>query len=208
MSCLNSTSSSTQTNASAWQTAFDRLSDDMKASLRPSQNAASRKIDILAMIQETAEEQRLECIRKRWKFKKPNGEVVVLRDVMDKMIRWLSKFREIGDIAVQFNPFHAALPWAGVRFLLQALVNDVEIFKVVAESLETVSRLITKHAILESIYLSGSSAATRELEVALTDLYTEILMFQAKALKYLKTPKPSKYSTYISVQGSATLCYF
>lgn len=186
-----STSDSTRTDSSAWQMAFNRLSDDIKISLRPSQNVVSRKIDILAAIQKIAEEQRLESIRKRWKVKKSDGEIVVLRDVMDKLILWIAKFKEVGDIAVQFDPVHAGLPWAALRFLLQAAVNDIEIFKALAESLETVSRLITKHAILECIYLPGSSAATRELEVALVDLYTEILMFQARALKYFITPKPS-----------------
>ena len=32
---------------------------------------------------------------------------------------WIGRFKEIGDIAIQYVPVHAALPWAGVRFLLQ-----------------------------------------------------------------------------------------
>jgi ankyrin repeat domain-containing protein 50 len=35
------------------------------------------------------------------------------------MILWLNKFKDIGDIAVSFDPIHASLPWAGVRLLLQ-----------------------------------------------------------------------------------------
>lgn len=55
----------------------------------------------------------------RWKYKKSNGEDVILRDLFEKMAKWVNKFKEFGDIAVQYDPAHAALPWACVRFLLQ-----------------------------------------------------------------------------------------
>lgn len=38
---------------------------------------------------------------------------------MEKIIVWVDKFKEIGDNVVAYDPAHAALPWAGVRFLLQ-----------------------------------------------------------------------------------------
>lgn len=47
------------------------------------------------------------------------GEEIILRDVAGKALFWLSKFKEVGDIAVNFDPVHASLPWAAVRFLLQ-----------------------------------------------------------------------------------------
>ena len=43
---------------------------------------------------------------------------MVLRDVADKVLVWIDKFKQIGDIVIQYDPVHAALPWAGVRFLL------------------------------------------------------------------------------------------
>ena len=60
-----------------------------------------------------------QCIRSRWKYKNRNGEDVVLRDLFEKMAKWVNKFKEVGDVAAQYDPAHAALPWAGVRFLLQ-----------------------------------------------------------------------------------------
>ena len=36
-----------------------------------------------------------------------------------KILQWVSKFKQIGDIIIQFDPLHSALPWAGFRFLLQ-----------------------------------------------------------------------------------------
>ena len=45
--------------------------------------------------------------------------MIDLRDRADKILEWVEKFKQIGDIAVQYDPVHAALPWAGIRFLLQ-----------------------------------------------------------------------------------------
>lgn len=46
---------------------------------------------------------------------------IVLRDVFAKIAFWIEKFVEVGDVAVQYDPGHAALPWALVRFLLKVL---------------------------------------------------------------------------------------
>jgi hypothetical protein len=35
------------------------------------------------------------------------------------MLSFIDKFKEAGDVAVSFDPVHAALPWAGIRFVLQ-----------------------------------------------------------------------------------------
>ena len=56
-----------------------------------------------------------------WKVKF-RGEDVVLRDVGMKILHWVDKFKQIGD-TVQYDPAHAALPWAGFRFLLQVDLN-------------------------------------------------------------------------------------
>ena len=34
-------------------------------------------------------------------------------------MRWVRKFVEVGDVVAQYDPGHAALPWALVRFVLQ-----------------------------------------------------------------------------------------
>ena len=48
---------------------------------------------------------------------------VVLRDIFSKIAVWIQKFMEVGDIAVQYDPGHAALPWAAVRFVLKVCPN-------------------------------------------------------------------------------------
>ena len=59
----------------------------------------------------------------RWGVVKFRGKEVVLQDVGTKILHWLNRFKQIGDIIVQYDPAHAALPWAGFRFLLQVGLN-------------------------------------------------------------------------------------
>jgi hypothetical protein len=59
------------------------------------------------------------CLEKRWKWTNSNKETIIIRDVFEKVSCWISKFVEVVDVAVQYNPGHAALPWAAVRVLLK-----------------------------------------------------------------------------------------
>jgi hypothetical protein len=65
-----------------------------------------------------AARKRDECDAKRWRFEL-HGRTYILRDVAEKVIAWLNTFKQVGDVAVQYDPGHAPLPWAGVRFLLE-----------------------------------------------------------------------------------------
>jgi hypothetical protein len=73
---------------------------------------------------------------KRWKYKKGNKEIII-HDKLEKFEVWVNKFKEVGDAAVQYDPGHASLPWAVVRFILQApkLFYDLEIYQTLILSL-------------------------------------------------------------------------
>lgn len=47
------------------------------------------------------------------------GRTFTLREQADKIVCWLDRFKAVGDIAVNIDPVHAGLPWAGVRLLLE-----------------------------------------------------------------------------------------
>jgi len=99
-----------------WDKAAETLSD---ADRQEIDFDRSDKRAILSDVLNMVNVKKDQCIRSRWKYKNRNGEDVVLRDLIEKMAKWVNKFKEVGDVAVQYDPAHAALPWAGVRFLLQ-----------------------------------------------------------------------------------------
>ena len=73
----------------------------------------------LADLIKLIDDNKSKCLDKRWRLKKQNGEVIVFRDVMEKIVKTVNKFKDMGDVAVQYDPSHASLPWAGVRLVLQ-----------------------------------------------------------------------------------------
>jgi hypothetical protein len=132
VACQPASAASPQSIASTyssdlWLKALEKLSQQDKDSIRdlvPQSTGGVKSgatvLDELCML---ALKQREKCEEKRWKFSF-NGQQVILRDVAQKLFYWLQKFKEAGDVAVNFDPVHAALPWAAFRFLLQVMLNS------------------------------------------------------------------------------------
>jgi len=105
---------------SLWEEAAALLSKEDRRYLdcdeKDTQNLSSL---ILTDVEARIEESR----RKQWRFRKSNGDEVILREVFEKIAKWVNKFKELGDLVVQYDPAHATLPWAAVRFFLQVSLH-------------------------------------------------------------------------------------
>ena len=114
--------------------------------------------------------------------------MIVLRDVFDKMVKWLNKLQKIGDFVAQLDSVHLALPWACVKFFLQveypsvrhgmgliegkqASAGDSEMLSAVYDGIEMTTNLICRYAIFEDLYLRGTSKASDLLKQAIIKLY-------------------------------------
>jgi hypothetical protein len=99
-----------------WQEAAEKLPEKDKKSLellKSGTSATNIVEDALARVKCSEERVNGDLIT----IKTKRGEVP-LRHYVDKLTKVLIQFREIGDTIVQYDPGHAALPWAGVRLLL------------------------------------------------------------------------------------------
>ena len=134
-------------------------------------------------LQTAADQAREECTKKRWQYKW-KGRSVCLRDVCEKTVKWIQLFVQVGDAAVQYDPTHAALPWAGVRFLLQIAITDFVRYDFVVNGAETIAHLIGRYAILEGLYLHGTSNSTTKLKKALIEVYALVLQYLSKVKDY------------------------
>lgn len=105
-----------------WAIALGKLTDEEKAAVPT--NSSDFKLQTLEDLRIVVARKRDECEDKSWKFEY-KGRQIILRDVAEKIIYGINKFKEIGDVAVNFDPVHAALPWAGVRFLLQVSKHSI-----------------------------------------------------------------------------------
>ncbi|KAJ5680260.1 hypothetical protein N7536_011399 [Penicillium majusculum] len=174
------------TRENLWTLAFHSLPPATKEALEKYQN--EKHIETVDTTLKAVRDKQIVCLQKRWTIKTKAGKRLIVRDVLDKVAFWLNRFKEVGDIAVQYDPTHASLPWAGVRVLLQASINDLQTFTSVAEGLETLARITTRYSILETIYLPSTgqllSSAQSKLCDALVALYSESLKYLDDIGKY------------------------
>ncbi|KAL1599675.1 hypothetical protein SLS60_007478 [Paraconiothyrium brasiliense] len=170
-----------QPDQDLWEKAFRAIDDEDAQKLKL--NGAERNT-ILKSLMIDVEAKRRNCLEKRWRYTKSNGDSIVLRDVFEKVATWVEKFKQIGDVVAQYDATQMSLPWAGIRLLLQVTVNDVQTFGAMAEGVEYISNLVTRCAIIEELYLQGASEPKAQLEQAIVKLYAAILEYVLKARRY------------------------
>ena len=170
-----------QTRARLWDEAAKILDDDDTSGID------KRILDGRVSIYEvgaTVQQKMDECMSKRWEFTKSNGQKVVLWKVLERVMKWVNRFKEIGDVAIQYDPGHAALPWAAVRFVLQASVSSVETFGHMLDGVELTTRIIAIYAEVERTCIKGVSKLKTHLTNALVKLYAAVLAYLARASHY------------------------
>ncbi|KAL8822882.1 MAG: hypothetical protein Q9191_006391 [Dirinaria sp. TL-2023a] len=169
---------------SLWDQTFDSLDSGLRKSLN---STRTHKRDILEAVLKEIEAKRDLALRKRWKFKKPNGDIVVVRDVLGKFARWIYRFKETGDVVAQYNPAHLSLQWAAFRFVLQISVSEIQVFGAMADDLENIARIITRYREFERLYLQATKSELElMLQKALIRLYVEILTRLARGVSFFR----------------------
>jgi hypothetical protein len=74
---------------------------------------------ILKDLKQEAEAKKEQWTKKRWTINRTDKAPIIPREKMDRILFWVDKFVQIGDCAVQYDPGHAALAWAAIRFVLK-----------------------------------------------------------------------------------------
>ncbi|KAI1288296.1 hypothetical protein F5Y03DRAFT_389192 [Xylaria venustula] len=196
------TTSSLRPNAEdLWTTAVKTLSEQDKTTLNLDRPDRLRAI---AECLELTDKARNQCTEKAWRFRRKSGEEVVARDVLAKVARWIHHFTAVGDTLVQYNPAHAALPWASVRFVLQVVLRQVcvdyfETHNFLLEKIPHIAEQICRCELIEKHLIRFLSSAVVELKRALVILYAAILTFLAQVKTYFQRTTKSTLE-HISTQ--------
>ena len=77
--------------------------------------------DILAVVKQ----KQAASVQKQWQLKIGRKQPINLHDAFNRIADSINKFIQVGDTLVQYDPAHAALPWAGVRFVLQVRISTL-----------------------------------------------------------------------------------
>ena len=103
-----------------WQEALEMLSKEMLHEIKKmgvgEPQSVSHQIDDLVKIAKTKQE---ECEKKFWRFHVGDHEIII-RDYAVKIVSWLQKTE---DIAIQFAPPQASLPWAAIKVVMQVRLS-------------------------------------------------------------------------------------
>lgn len=99
-----------------WMKAAATLSDEEKVVF---EIADLERGNVAQVVLEATRAQRRRCEDKQWSFSF-KGKQILVRDVLESIISWTEKFKQVVDFAVSMDATgHAALPWACVKFCLE-----------------------------------------------------------------------------------------
>ena len=105
---------STTGSKDLWTQAYHKLPDELKQCLGMNNGGAADQLqnlqDILQIAGQTGMAKRLNL---KW-----GGKEINVQETTDRLVGWITKLGEVGDIAAQYDPVDAVLPLAGVRFIL------------------------------------------------------------------------------------------
>ncbi|KAK4081566.1 uncharacterized protein Triagg1_2307 [Trichoderma aggressivum f. europaeum] len=102
---------------------------------------------------------------------------------VEKTISMLNQFISVGDVAVSYDPVHAALPWAAVRVVLVGITSNHQLNMQILGGLASVTSLLLQCNMYQRLYLTSSSVtdgikeALEALEESLVDSYANSLSF-------------------------------
>ena len=164
-----------------WSEAVQSLSDDDRHLFAFSQDDKRAALESLL---QAIDSEKGDTVKSQLVIHRSRGKPIILRDLFAKVVSCIDKFKSVGDAVTQYDPAHAALPWAAVCFVLQAAISEHKIYEGMIEGVERVTDVIARYAWIETLYLHASSRMRTELQNAITKLYVAVLSFLAKARRY------------------------
>ncbi|KAI1131627.1 WD40-repeat-containing domain protein [Nemania abortiva] len=108
----------------------------------------------------------------------------------DKTVSILNKFVSVGDVVASFDPMHAALPWAAVRFVLVNLTAKHALKSQILNGIANATSLVLQCHTYRQLYvhellLQLSEDAAGGLKAAVNDVRTSIIQAYVRTLLFL-----------------------
>ncbi|KAH8594471.1 hypothetical protein B0O99DRAFT_687700 [Bisporella sp. PMI_857] len=164
-----------------WQEAASTLDQKLQVQLAKLGKSGGGPDGLLRIVQEKREE----CIAKQWTCRNFKGQRVYVKEIFEKVALWLDKVKGVGDIVSSFDPVHAALPWAGARFLITLATSDIKHHGAMMESVEVIIDVMSRYALIEQIYCQRYvTEAEKKVRSSIVAVYSAILSFLYKVFEY------------------------
>ncbi|KAK7419209.1 hypothetical protein QQZ08_010978 [Neonectria magnoliae] len=116
-------------------------------------------------------------------FKEDQHDSTV-RSIIESSVSVLAKFASVGDVAVSFDPVHAALPWAAVRSVVILLIANSELRGQLLVGIAEVASILAQCDTYQQLYMAPD-LALRPPDAALGNLRTSMVQAYAKSQSFL-----------------------
>ncbi|KAI7081408.1 WD40 repeat-like protein [Hortaea werneckii] len=138
----------------------------------------------------------------KWTYK---GRQIYLHDQVDKVLRFLDKFKSVGDVIANVDPVHVGLPWAGVRTILEVALSDSRQRDALVTGLELSLYMSNRLKVYSTVYARLTpSQASSNFRNALVNLYAHILGFLAQAVCIQEKGRAARVAQALWDTGSLT----
>ncbi|KAJ5995390.1 hypothetical protein N7481_002367 [Penicillium waksmanii] len=124
----------------------------------------------------------------RWRNRDEGGKAKV-RKAMDRILKAVVVFRDMGKVLVEIEPSHVGVAWSGVNLVLQIVLGGPEQNAAAIEGLAQISLIITRYARVEEIYIeqrqqNQSTTLSKDFRTQVVDLYAKILAYQVAIISH------------------------
>ncbi|CAI7595617.1 unnamed protein product [Penicillium glandicola] len=191
-----------------WRNAFNQLPEAKQEVLKGmgfgNSRSGSEGSPVKDLVDDVKRKEK-ECEAKFW-YVNVGGEQKRVRDYTTPIVDWLEK---AGDIAVQFAPPQASLPWDLIKSLMKIPVNESEQMGALLATAERVVRITTRGQIYENVFLpqdpdAALEPALSQLASALVTIYKSSLDLLAEARNLLSANTAQRTIEAIVNPGKAT----
>ena len=110
---------------------------------------------------QAAKEKKQESLRKGWRFGTVNG-IVIIRDVLDRFIFSVHRFKAVGGVPGQASSLQASLPWTAMQSLLRMPTNDALLFGDMVNDMEKIVHILTRSQKVAQQYLETNASAPHQ----------------------------------------------
>lgn len=172
-------------NQSLLDKVFEQLTEEQRLLLRAHEQKSQDINDVFAQALDAAEEKKQTCNSERWTLTL-GSRTISTREKADKVIEFLDRFKNIGNIASAADPVHLGLPWAGISLILQITIREKQQMDAVLGGIATaLSMKQVMHVYFAFFEKQSSGASAENLESSLVTLYATVLAFLADAISQL-----------------------
>ncbi|KAI0894651.1 hypothetical protein F4806DRAFT_113243 [Annulohypoxylon nitens] len=198
-----------------WAAAYDKIKDDPKVKayetlLQEQENLEGtdgnepqvRGRDWLKQVQKHAQE-RLEARREKMLRVEVGGNIIVVRDQVQKVIGFIVSAKDLVAAAISSEP-HAALAWAGVMFIFPLLDQMLKQDADALNGFDDITTILVRCKVIEDDYLTISSSPSDNeylliisLESKIVDLYSKVYQYLISVIHHFDRSAAARYFRYI-----------